>query len=123
MAEDVRRLQEENQALRQRIHLLEQKIDLLVRQIYGPKSEKLDPGQLELLFNPDGSKKDEAPTAIDLEGLLAGADPRKTKRRSSYEAKPRIPDDLPVVEEVIDPPAVRACLAHGRPRGGGGGGA
>ena len=74
MADDVRRLQEENKALRARIHLLEQKIDLLVRQIYGPKSEKLDPDQLQLLFDPDGSKKDDAPAATDIEQLLTGAE-------------------------------------------------
>jgi transposase len=109
MADDVRRLQEENDALRARIHLLEQKIDLLVRQIYGPKSEKLDPDQLQLLLDPDESKKDDAPAATDIEQLLAGAEPDKGKHRARAEAKPRIPDNLPVVEEVIDPPAVSAC--------------
>jgi len=109
MADDVRRLQKENDALRARVHLLEQKIDLLVRQIYGPKSEKLDPDQLQLLFDPDGSKKDDAPAATDIEQLLTGASEHKSKRRNSAEVRPRIPDNLPVEVEVIDPPAVRAC--------------
>ena len=116
MAEDIRRLKEENRVLREenqalaaRIALLEQKIDLLVRQIYGPKSEKLDPDQLQLLFDPDEAKKEDAPVAAEIEQLLAGAETGKGRRRRAGGAEPRIPDNLPVVEEVIDPPAVSAC--------------
>jgi hypothetical protein len=50
-------LRAENQMLREQlaerdahIVVLEQKIDLLVRRIFGAKSERLDPAWLELLF-------------------------------------------------------------------------
>ena len=50
---ELEQKQQEIAELRQHIALLEQKIDLLVRQLYGRKSEKLDPGQLDLLFGED----------------------------------------------------------------------
>lgn len=96
----------------QRIRLLEQKVDLLVRQIYGSKSEKLDPAQLELLLKDEAEaepKKDEAPTAPSLEnegGDEAGAG---TRRKNKAPRGPRIPEDLPVVEEVIEPEPVKGC--------------
>jgi hypothetical protein len=47
----------------QRIALLEQKLDALLKRIFGSKSETLDPGQLELLLDPDAAKK---PGAADV---------------------------------------------------------
>ena len=41
----------------QRIALLEQKLDALVRRVFGSTSESLDPAQLELLLDPDAAKK------------------------------------------------------------------
>ena len=65
---ELERLRKENEEQAQEIRLLKQKVDLLVRQIYGAKSEKLDPSQLELLLGKDPpeeppSGKDEAPIA------------------------------------------------------------
>lgn len=37
----------ENRQLRQELELLRQKLDYVIRQLYGSKSEKLDPGQLD----------------------------------------------------------------------------
>jgi hypothetical protein len=45
-----RLLQAENEQLKQEIKLLKQKVDLLIRRLFGSKSEKLDPAQLELLL-------------------------------------------------------------------------
>ena len=42
-------LEAELKEARVRIRLLEEKIDALVRALYGKRSEKLDPAQLELL--------------------------------------------------------------------------
>lgn len=39
------------------IALLKQAVDALTRRIFGAKSESLDPGQLELLLDPDAAKK------------------------------------------------------------------
>jgi transposase len=95
----------------QEIRLLKQKVDLLVRQIYGSKSEKLDPGQLELLLGKEPElepKKGEAPTAPNLEegGDEEGAG---TKRKNKGPRPPRIPEHLPVVEQIIEPEPVKGC--------------
>lgn len=79
--EEARRLIQENEALRERVKLLEQKIDLLVRQIYGAKSEKLDPAQLELLLDPGGAKKEDASVASAAEELLLAEAPDKTTNK------------------------------------------
>ena len=73
--------------------------------IYGKKSEKIDSNQLTLLLEGLESKKDEAPTSE--ESTEAGAKPpkRTTPRKPK---KPRLPDDLPVYEEVLDPEEVKA---------------
>lgn len=78
--------------------LLRQKIDALVRRVFGASSERIDPAQLELLLGllptPEGS-----PTP----SVAVSSSPRSRTSR-----KPRLPDDLPVVEEVMDPPVVQA---------------
>jgi transposase len=101
-------LVKENQALKKKVALLEQKLDAVIRKLYGKSSEKLDPNQLELLsldLEPPG--KEEASVA-STDALLAepgSAKPKKTRR----ERKPRLPEDLPVIEEtVIEPDAVKA---------------
>ena len=55
------------------IALLKQAVDALTRRIFGAKSENLDPGQLELLLDPDAAKK--APAA--------GAGPSAARNRVS----------------------------------------
>jgi transposase len=98
-------LEAELKAARIEVDLLKQKVDALVRMLYRPKSEKFDPNQLMLLEEPE-SKKDDAPVAGT--ELLAGATkpPRKVRVSPS---RPRIPEHLPVREEVIDPEEVKAC--------------
>ena len=56
-----RLLQAENERQSQEVKLLKEKIDLLIRRLFGSKSEKLDAAQLELLhrdlranFSPSG---------------------------------------------------------------------
>jgi transposase len=81
--------------------LLRQKVDWLVRRVFGSSSEKLDPAQLQLLLLA------EAPAAA-AEALPV--EPSQTPRasRTRTPKAPRLPDNLPVVEEVIDPEAVKA---------------
>jgi transposase len=56
------RLTAENEAQRQEIRLLREKIDLLVRRIFGKSSESMDEGQLMLLLQgDDGAKKTRPP--------------------------------------------------------------
>ena len=46
----IRDLEVDKQQLNQEIKLLKEKIDLLIRRLFGSKSEKLDAAQLELLL-------------------------------------------------------------------------
>ena len=48
--EDNARLHRENARLEQLLRLMEQKVDGLVRRLFGSSSEKLDPAQLQLLL-------------------------------------------------------------------------
>jgi transposase len=115
------RLTEENAALRIQLEavtlenkLLREKIDLLVRRIFGKSSEQLDEQQLLLLLHggDDGAKK--APASGASPGVLeaeldAGDKELKTRAVRSGARKPRLPDNLPVGEEIIvDPQEVQA---------------
>ena len=92
-----------------RIALLEQKVDLLIRQLYGRQSEKLDPRQLELLLGQEEDEPGKAEASAEFE-LGAEADEHlgKPERRRKTK-RPRIPEDLPIEEEVLDPACVTAC--------------
>lgn len=79
--------------------LLRQKVDLLIRQLFGKKSEKLSPGQMELLLC--GEENPEEPEA-SAEEQPAPAEALKTKPQSK-ERRARIPEHLPVKEQIIDP--------------------
>ena len=92
--------QERLAALERENQLLRQKVDWLVRRIFGSSSEKLDSAQLELLQLSGVSQPVEAPVAA----------PRQERRdRPSRPPKaPRLPDNLPVIEQVLDPEPVKA---------------
>jgi len=97
LREDVARLKTENELLRERL-------DLLLRKLFGSSSEKLDAAQLELLLEGDEAKK---PDAADCDEDAPAADlgkPRKKRERS----RPKLPEDIEVAERVIDPEEVVA---------------
>jgi transposase len=105
------RLTEENAALRAEIKLLREKVDLLVRRIFGKSSEQLDDGQLMLLLQgDDGAKKDPAssanPGVLEAEIEKRGKDSPNTQPRKEREA--RVPEHLPAVDEIIEPEEVSA---------------
>jgi len=106
MIEREMRLEAELKASQLEVKLLKEKVDALIRMIYGKKSEQIDPNQLTLLLEGLESKKDDAPTSD--EPSEAGAEPLKRTRPRSKPKRPRLPDDLPVYEEVLDPEEVRA---------------
>ncbi len=105
MTEREVHLEAELKAARLEVKLLKGKVDALVRMIYGKKSEKIDPNQLMLLEGIE-SKKDEAPTSE--ESTEAEGDQPKAKNKPGKPRRPRLPEDLPVHEEVIDPEVVKA---------------
>jgi len=81
--------------------LLRQKIDALARRIFGVSSEALDPAQLQLLLQmPELSA-----TAAEKLSTPVVVEKVRTTRKART---PRLPDNLPVIEEVIDPEPVKA---------------
>ncbi len=82
--------------------LLRQKIDLLMRRVFGSSSERLDRAQLELLLQLPALAETTAPVAVVEE-------PKAAVSRSRTERTPRLPENLPVVEEVIDSEPVKAA--------------
>jgi transposase len=83
--------------------LLREKIDALIKRLYGAQSEKIDPGQL-LLMLQGLEAPGKAPEPVEAEAPRRSTDPSPPRERG-----PRVPAHLPVVEEVIDPEPVKAC--------------
>ena len=102
-----RLLQAENERQSQEIRLLKQKIDLLIRRLFGSKSEKLDAAQLELVLKDlelgkavASAEKAEATPILEALKPVARASAKKQRRE-------RWPEDLPIEQEVIEPAEVR----------------
>jgi len=85
--------------------LLRQKIDLLVRRVFGSSSERLSPDQLELLL-----ALSERPVAV---APVEKPAPQNASRPQKERA-PRLPEHLPVVEEILDPEPVKAAPGEWR---------
>jgi transposase len=103
----ARKLEECQEALKQsrrENELLRQKIDLMARQLFGKSSERLDPAQLQLLLQLAG-----AATATSPEEPPASSTPARISSppRKKVSRAVRVPENLPVVEEVIDPEPVK----------------
>jgi transposase len=86
-----------------------EKVEYLIRQLYGSKSEKLDAAQLELLLDADGAKKpdaagpeEEGPAAEDKPGRRGKR--RKQRLRDSMAGLPERVEEL-IPEEVRADPA------------------
>ena len=75
--------------------LLREKIDLLVRKVFGRSSEQVDVNQLTLL--------PEAPPV----GKVSVPDSARSGTKPSKLRVARLPEHLPVVEEIIEPAAVQ----------------
>ncbi len=80
------------------------KVQFLLKRMFGRKSEKIDPRQLELLLQ--GLAVEETPPEDD-----PPPSPPSPPRAPREKNKPRMPADLPVEEEVIIPEAVEQNLA------------
>lgn len=81
-----------------KIQMLEAKVDVMLRRLFGKSSEQLDPNQLMLLMegvDPSKPLPKEEPCAVIEEPR------RRAKKRTAR--SPRLPEHLPVVEEIIDP--------------------
>ena len=113
----IEALEEQVEQLKQHNHTLRLKVDAMARKLFGKSSEKLDPAQLQMVFDAlqnqasdDGSKKAGASgsAACDPEAEAtapaATATGSKRKRRTLDE----LIDKLPVSEVIIDPKEVTA---------------
>ena len=81
--------------------LLKQKVDALVRKIFGSSSEPFNPNQQDF-FQTNSSQVAEEPEKVC--ASCSGEAPRqKSKRR-----EPRFPEDAPVEEIIIEPLEVQA---------------
>ena len=84
---------------RQENSLLRQKIDALVRRVFGSSSEQVDRKQLELLLQLAAGAMPAEPVPV--------AAKQEVKVQSRKARAPRLPEHLPVVEEVIEPEPVK----------------
>lgn len=95
-----------------------ERVEYLIRQLFGSKSEKLDPGQLELLLDPDGAKKPEA-AGPDEEGPATEDRPKRCGRRrrqrlrDSMAGLPERSREL-IPDEVLADPAAYDRLGEER---------
>jgi hypothetical protein len=118
--EEHRRLQEnlakvvaENERLQQENRLLREKVDFILRRMFGSSSEKLHPGQLELMLSLAEEAQAAGKDAASL--LLADREAASSaKPRAKREVRERVPAHLPAVEEVIEPEEVAAEPAKWR---------
>lgn len=114
-------LRRENQALRQQIEALAQhnqvlrlKVDAMARKLFGKSSEKLDPRQLQMVFDalknepPNGAKKEEAsdlPAGGSEAAATSAAPLQRVRKKRSLE---EMIQGLPVTEVIIDPEEIKA---------------
>src|SRR5271170_3789754 len=99
----IRELEADKQQMSQEIKLLKEKIDLLIRRLFGSKSEKLDAAQLELLLKEDALGKADASAEKAEASPNVGALKPVAKRSNKNQRRERWPKDLAVEQEVIEP--------------------
>jgi transposase len=109
LREVVQALREEIEALKQTNAVLRLKVDAMARKLFGKSSEKLDPAQLQLVFEALENEAASPPpkpaaTASEASDSVADASPTKRKKRSLDE----LIESLPVIETIIDPDEVKA---------------
>jgi len=99
------RLQHENELLRQ-------KVDLLIRRVFGRSSEAFNEAQLDLFMMGENLPKKDSASWV--EEAATQHREQKAKKQNSPRRSARWPKDLPTVEEVIEPAEVEANPADWR---------
>ena len=87
-----------------KIRLLEEKLQLLMKKLFGRRSEKLSPDQLELALGELHDLQEELELAEDQQEEPVEKNSMRGKRKPLSE---RIPDDLPVERVIIVPDEVK----------------
>lgn len=108
LSEELQQCQEALAAAQRENALLRQKLDALARRFFGVSSEALNPAQLQLLLQLPELAVAPAPEA-PLPALVEKRPPVVRKVRA-----PRLPEHLPVIEEVIEPEPVKQQPADWR---------
>ena len=107
-------LKEENAQIRRHNAVLRLKVDAMARKLFGKSSEKLDPAQLQMVFDAlqnetpgDAAKKagasDTPACGSEAEGTPTARNGKRKKRTLD-----ELIDGLPVSETIIDPDEVKA---------------
>lgn len=105
----IESLESENRALRTRVVSLQEeleqtnrKLQHVLKQLFGKRTETVDPRQLELMLRGMEAQGPEAAVpALEARELVRA-------RRSRSARKPRIPENLPTEDVIIDPEEVTA---------------
>lgn len=108
----IESLKLENEQLRQHNEVLRLKVDAMARKLFGKSSEKLDPAQLQMVFEAmqngvpeDGPKKPEASAdAPCVSEADEAARPLTMRKKRSLE---QMLEGLPITEVIIDPEEVK----------------
>ena len=90
------------EALRRENQLLRQKLDQITRRFFGVSSEQLPSNQLELVLALPEVEVEVRPGKIE-------PGPSLEKKTQRPVRKARVPEHLPVVEEVLEPDDVKAA--------------
>jgi hypothetical protein len=91
------RLFAENERLRQGVKLLNEKIDWLMKKMFGSSSEALNSNQLDLFAVLPETQAPEPDASLLASAMIPAKSKTKSPRRE------RIPENLPVEKVVIDP--------------------
>jgi transposase len=109
LAQENERLRKENERLiaererfRQEVKLLNEKIDWLMKKMFGSSSEALNSNQLDLFAVLPETQAPEPDASLLAKAMIPVKSKTKSPRRE------RIPENLPVEKVVIDPPEVMA---------------
>lgn len=102
----IARLEEELARSQAQVRLLLDRVDKLCRRVFGKSSEQIDPAQMELMLSGNSAPQQPAPTEQAQESTAIV--PFDVPRRGRKAPVRRLPDDLPVIETVINPPEVVA---------------
>ena len=104
-AENFNQLLAENANLKTEIVLLREKIQYLLKKLFGRSSEKLDPDQMQLALEELGELQ-EVLEQVETEAEEEEEKPQSRRgKRKPLDAK--IPEDLPVETVVIEPDEVK----------------
>lgn len=100
----------EIESLKEQNRLLQEKLDHLIRRLFGSKSEKLDPAQLELLFKDMPGKPETSPGVAAPEEAVLNAveEPKSPKKRGAHRSRITGLENLPVQITEIIPDLVAA---------------